>query len=147
MSRHALLALMSCVLLLTGCGSPAPRQEDVIAVLDTFYGAMDTGDAATVMQQVAEDAVFAEAGGLETRAEYEKNHLPSDIEFEKQVEGKRSPWQVTIEGDTAWAIATTEFDGTFNGNPVNLLSAQLAVLTRADGTWKIRSIAWSSRRR
>jgi hypothetical protein len=54
---------------------------------------------------------------------------------------------VKFEGDTAWGIATTEFDGTFEGSPVNFVSAQLAVLTRQEGTWRIRSIHWSSRRR
>ena len=47
----------------------------------------------------------------------------------------------------AWGIATTEYDGTFDGSPVNFVSAQLAVLTRQDGAWRIRSVHWSSRRR
>ena len=61
--------------------------------------------------------------------------------------GKRSPWQVKSQGDTAWVIATTEYDGTFDGSPVNFVSAQLAVLSRESGAWQIRSIHWSSRRR
>jgi len=49
--------------------------------------------------------------------------------------------------DAAWVIATTEYDGTFGGNPVNFVSAQLAVLTQDSERWLIRSIHWSSRRR
>jgi ketosteroid isomerase-like protein len=135
------------VLTLAGCASPAPRAEDVTGVLESFYGAMKTGDTAAAMRHIAADAVFVESGRLETRAEYEKNHLPADIEFEKQVSGKRSPWQVTFQGDTAWAIATTDFNGTFDGGPVDFISAQLAVLTRDGSDWRIRSIHWSSRRR
>jgi hypothetical protein len=41
----------------------------------------------------------------------------------------------------------TEYEGTFEASPVNFVSAQLAVLTRNDGVWRIRSIAWSSMRR
>ena len=115
--------------------------------MESFYGAMKTGDTAAAMQHIAADAVFVESGQLETRSEYEKNHLPADIQFERQVSGKRSPWQVTFEDGTAWGIATTEYDGTFEGSPVNFVSAQLAVLTRQDGAWRIRSIHWSSRRR
>jgi len=133
-------------LVLAGCAS-APREEDVVGVMESFYGAMKTGDTAAAMQHIAADAVFVESGRLETRAEYEQNHLPADIQFERQVTGKRSPWQVRFEDDTAWGIATTEYDGTFDGSPVNFVSAQLAVLTREDGAWRIRSIHWSSRRR
>ena len=117
------------------------------AVIDKFYGAMKTGDTVTAMSVLAPDALFVEGGRLETRAEYEKNHLPLDIEFEKQVTGKRGPLRITVQGDTAWVIAVTEFDGTFQGAPINLTGAQLAVLTRETGDWLIRSIHWSSHRR
>jgi ketosteroid isomerase-like protein len=119
----------------------------VTAVIDKFYGAMKTGDAVTAMSVLAPDALFVEGGRLETRDEYEKNHLPLDIDFEKQVPGKRGPLRITVQGDTAWVIAVTAFDGTFQGGPINLDSAQLAVLTRETGDWLIRSIHWSSRRR
>jgi len=128
--------------------SPAPPDErGVTAALEAFYGAMKTGDTAAAMRQIAPDAVFIESGRLETRAEYEANHLPADIQFEKQVSGRRGPMQVKFEDDAAWVIATTEYDGTFDGGPVNFVSSQLAVLTRIDGDWRIRSIHWSSRRR
>jgi ketosteroid isomerase-like protein len=139
-------AVLACSLL-AGCAAPAPSEQDVISVMEAFYAAMKTGDKAAAMQNIAPDAVFVESGRLETRAEYEANHLPADIEFEKQVSGKRSPWQIKFQGDTAWGIATTEFVGTFDGAPVDFVSAQLAVLSRQDGKWQIRSIHWSSRRR
>jgi len=150
MIRQAVLVCMGLTagLLQVACAPAAapPNEGDVTAVLERFYGAMKTADTAVAMQQIAPDAVFVESGKLETRAEYEANHLPADIGFEKQVTGKRGPWQVKFEGDAAWAIATTEYDGTFDGRPVSFVSAQLAVLTRADGTWRIRSIHWSSMR-
>jgi ketosteroid isomerase-like protein len=147
MNRRLGAAAVVTTVILASCTAPAPREEDVTGVLEAFYGAMQRADPATAMQQLAPDALFVEGGRLETREEYEKSHLPADIEFEQQVKGKRSPWQVKFQGDTAWAIATTDFEGTFDGSPVNIVSAQLAVLTRQDGTWRIRSIHWSSRRR
>ena len=96
---------------------------------------------------LAPDALFIEGGRLETRAEYESNHLPADIEFERAVNGKRSPLRITFNSDTAWVIATTEFEGTFENAPVNFVSAQLMVLTRDNGPWTIRTIHWSSYRR
>jgi ketosteroid isomerase-like protein len=140
------LALIAC-LVQAACSPAPPAEPAVTATLEAFYAAMKTGDTAAAMQQIAPDAVFVESGRLETRAEYEANHLPADIGFEKQVNGTRGPMQVKIEGDTAWVIATTEYDGTFDARPVNFVSAQLAVLTRGDGNWRIRSIHWSSRQR
>jgi ketosteroid isomerase-like protein len=141
--------LVLALLWLPACASPAgPEVErEVTSTLESFYSAMKAGDATKAMTFIAPDAVFVESGRLETRAEYEKNHLPNDIAFERQVTGKRGQWQVKMEADTAWAIATTDFDGTFDGSPVSFISAQLAVLTRQDGRWLIRSVHWSSRRR
>jgi ketosteroid isomerase-like protein len=136
-------------MLIPACVSapPPPNEADIQAVVEGFYGAMRKGDTAAAMSLIAPDAVFVESGRLETRAEYESNHLPLDIEFESKVAGKRAPLRVTFEGNTAWVIATTEYQGEFQGGPVDFVSAQLMVLTRDSGNWKIRSIHWSSRRR
>ena len=142
--RH--LALIVMTLCLAACAA-APQEADVTNALESFYAAMKTGDAAAAMRLIAPDAVFIESGRLETRAEYEANHLPNDIVFERQVTGKRGPMKVTFSGDAAWVIVTTDYDGTFEGSPVSFTSAQLAVLTRETGNWLIRSIHWSSRRR
>ena len=65
--------------------SAQSRESQVTAVLESFYGAMETGDRATAMSVIAPDAVFVEPRTLETRSQYEANHLPADIEFERQV--------------------------------------------------------------
>lgn len=136
------------ILCLSACGQPTEETKvEVRNTLEAFYAAMKNADNAGAMALIAEDAVFVESGRLETREEYEKNHLPADISFEKQVSGKRGDWKITIEDDTAWAIVLTEYDGIFDGAPVAFTSGQLAVLSRDAGAWKIRSIHWSSRRR
>ena len=146
--RFHMMTLVAVLAGSVGCTpAPAPQNEaDIRAVVVGFYGAMKTGDIAAAMSFIAPDAVFLEAGKLETRAEYEANHLPSDIQFESQVTGVRSPIRVTFEGNTAWVIATTEYKGTFEAAPVSFVSAQLMVLTRDSGQWRIRTIHWSSRR-
>jgi len=139
--------LLALLLWLPACGSTTPthNDEEVAAVLEAFYGAIKRGDSKAAMSVIAPDALFIESGRLETRDEYEKNHLPADIDFEKQVNGKRDPLRITFAGDTAWVIATTEYDGKFDGNPVAFVSAQLMVLSYDAGAWRIRSIHWSSR--
>ena len=149
--RHSFYVAIALVMLaLSACagGKDTEKDEaDVRTTLESFYGAMRSADTAAAMALIAEDAQFVEGGRLETRDEYEKNHLPADISFEKQVTGKRGPWRISFKDDTAWAIATTDYDGIFDGAPVSFTSAQLAVLTREDAGWRIRSIHWSSRRR
>ena len=146
--RYLCAAAALTLLSLSACASApdtAKDEADVTATLNTFYGAMKTGDTTTAMSMIAEDAQFIESGRLETRDEYEKNHLPNDIDFEQQVNGKRGPLRIRINGDVAWVIASTEFVGTFDGHDLAFVSSQLAVLAREDAGWRIRSIHWSSR--
>jgi len=146
-SRLSFVVMAATTLSLSSCSTASvPSESEVVSVIEAFYGAIKKGDATAAMSVIAPDAVFLESGKLETRAEYETNHLPADIEFESQVTGKRSPVQVKFDGNTAWAIAMTEYAGTFQGGPVSFVSAQLVVLTRDSGRWMIRSIHWSSRR-
>jgi ketosteroid isomerase-like protein len=140
--------LATIVVALTACApSPAPPNEaEVIAVVESFYAAIKKGDAAAAMDLIAPDAVFLESVRLETRSEYQTKHLTADIDFESQVTGLRGPFHVTFDVNTGWVIATTEYDGSFDGSPVSFVSAQLVVLTRDSDNWRIRTIHWSSRR-
>jgi ketosteroid isomerase-like protein len=136
--RIGMAALLTC---LPACAPAPPREADIVAVVDAFYGAINSGDKDAAMRLIAPDAVFIESGKIETRAEYEANHLPADIEFESQVKGTRGPLRVTIDGGTAWVISRAEYD---EGNPEKYINTQLMVLTRDSGDWRIRTISWSS---
>ncbi|HEY1305221.1 MAG TPA: nuclear transport factor 2 family protein [Vicinamibacterales bacterium] len=121
---------------------PPPKEADVVAVVNTFYAGITAAKPADVMRLIAPDAVFIESGRIETRAEYEMNHLPADIEFEQKVKAMRGPLRVTFDGrDTAWVISRAEYD---EGNPEKYIITQLMILTRDTGDWRIRSISWSS---
>jgi ketosteroid isomerase-like protein len=112
-----------------------------------FHNAVTGGNGAAAMAVVGGDAVFLEAGGVETRAEYEKNHLPADIEFEKSVPMKRGALRIVVSGDAAWATCTTELKGTFQGRAIDSIGTEMMVLSRAAGGWQIRAVSWSSRAR
>ena len=145
--------LVTCVWLCTllavtlSAQPPGGDVATVTAVVNAFHAGIRTGDSAAVAQLVAEDALMLEAGGAETRAEYVKNHLPADIEFEKSVSIKRSPIRVIVNGPSAWATSTSEFTGTFQGKPVDSIGAELMVLSREAAGWRIRAIHWSGRAR
>jgi ketosteroid isomerase-like protein len=144
--------LLGSLLLCTLAGVPLAAQPvgdvaAVTAVVNTFHDGIRKGDTAAVAQVIADDALMLEAGGIETRAEYVKNHLPADIEFEKSVSIRRSPIRVVVNGASAWATSTSEFTGTFQGKPVDSLGAELMVLSRETAGWRIRAIHWSGRAR
>ena len=117
----------------------------VTAVVQSFHGVLRNGDTALAARLIADDALFFEAGGVETRSEYLANHLPIDIQFEKTVKTTRSPIRVVVAGEAAWASSTSDMAGTFQDRAINSIGAELMVLTRSSGGWVIRAIHWSGR--
>jgi hypothetical protein len=75
------------------------------------------------------------------------HHLPADIEYARAVPSTPSALRVTVQGDVAWVVSTSEATGTFRGRAVSAVGAELMVLDRSAKGWRIRAIHWSSRRR
>lgn len=121
--------------------------SDVVAVVERFDALMAAGDSAGLLALLADDVVVLESGGLETRAEFRSHHLPADIGFARAVKGTQGPITVRVQGDVAWASSTTTVLGEVRGRAINSVSAELMVLSRESGRWKIRAIHWSSRSR
>lgn len=125
----------------------ADDSSDVVAVVVRFDALMTAGDSAGLLALLADDVVVLESGGMETRAEFRSHHLPADIRFARAVKGKQGPITVRIQGDVAWASSTTAVEGEVGGRSINSVSAELMILSREAGGWKIRAIHWSSRSR
>ena len=125
----------------------ADDSSDVAAVVERFDALMAAGASARLLALLAEDAVILESGGMETRTEFRSHHLPADIGFARAVKGKQGPITVRVQGDVAWASSTTTVEGEVRGRAINSVSAELMVLSREAGGWKIRAIHWSSRSR
>lgn len=119
----------------------------VAMVVDQFHRALETGDSASALSLLAADAIILESGGVETRQEYRSHHLAGDIEFARAVRAERGPVRVTVQGDAAWATSTSTTVGSFRDRAINSANAELMVLTRTAGSWRIRTIHWSSRSR
>jgi ketosteroid isomerase-like protein len=148
--RFCILTTAFISLMSAGQLAAQPETGDsarVVAVVEEFHRAIAKGDQAAVTRLIAEDAIMMEAGGVETRAQYLKDHLPADAEFEKSVTTKRSAVQVVVLADAAWATSTSEFAGTFQGRAVDSIGTELIVLSRAADSWRIRAIAWTGRAR
>lgn len=108
-----------------------------------FHQALQRGDHDAAMDLLAPDAEILEMGVREARAEYERQHLPADIEFARTVPTKRGATIVRQEGEVAWVSNVSVSEGTFRGRTIDSENAELMVLAKKDGRWKIRAIHWS----
>lgn len=148
--KHSAPFLASASLLLTpalSCGQEtAPDATAIKAAVDGFHKALATGEAEGVLAFLSLDAVIAEAGAVETREEYQRQHLFEDIAFARAVPSVSLAVVVRQQGDTAWVTNTFRVIGTYQARSVNRLAAETAVLTKTPGGWRIRAIHWSSHR-
>ena len=84
-----------------------------------------------------------EGGGIETLEEYRSHHLPGDMRYAAAVTRESGEVSVEIMGDVAWAYSTNTTKGEMRGRTIDSRGAELAVLVRIDGVWKITAIQWS----
>jgi ketosteroid isomerase-like protein len=137
---------------LLGTGQMAKAQDGqsetaaVKATVQQFHAALSAGNAEAAARLLAPDAVVMEGGETETRDAYISHHLPEDIKFAKAVSSKYGRIEVTVAGDVAWSSATSSTQGTYRSKDLNLIGAELMVLTRTPAGWQIRAIHWSSQR-
>ena len=117
----------------------------VVRVVEQFHRALATGDSAAVLASLAPDVVILESGGAETLADYRAHHLPADIQFARAVPSVRGAATVAIVGDAAWVSSTSTTQGTFKDRAINSVGAELVVLSKSNGQWRIRAVHWSSR--
>jgi ketosteroid isomerase-like protein len=127
--------------------SAAQDSAEVAGTVARFHQALETGDSAAVLALLAPDAVILESGGVEDVGKYRGHHLPADIEFARAVQSTRTPVQIRVQGDVAWASGTSVSQGQFRGRAVNSAGAELMVLARTADGWRITAIHWSSRTR
>lgn len=127
----------------------SPDSVEVVGAVERLRAALAAGDSATVIAMLAPDAVILESGDAETRAQYQRHHLPADIQFARAIRGTHTLVSAVVHGDAAWVSSTSLARGRFRGRMVNSAGAELVVLARRDARspWQIRAIHWSSHRR
>ncbi len=124
-----------------------PDSVGAVAIVEGFHAALRAGDSLAAMRRLAPDALVLEGGGIETRDEYRSHHLHDDIQFAQAVSSTSRVARATVLGDAAWVVSMSTTTGTFEGRPINSNGAELIVLRRQNGEWKISAIHWSSRAR
>ncbi|MBX9616591.1 MAG: nuclear transport factor 2 family protein [Caulobacteraceae bacterium] len=117
-----------------------------IAVVDAFHDALGSGERDAVLALLTEDVMVLEEGGAErSREEYAGHHLPADMAYAAATETEITRRAASVAGDIAWLLTEGRASGTFNGRPVDRLTAETMILHRQAGGWRIPLIHWSSR--
>ena len=122
-------------------------EEQVASVIDAFHSSLAAGDSVTALSMLADDVTILESGGVENKEHYRSGHLSGDMRFAQAVPRERGEIEVSVMGDVAWAHSTSITQGQMGDREINSQGAELVVLARENGIWKIKAIHWSSRRR
>lgn len=128
----------------------AQAQSDeaaVMAAIDAYHSSLASGDSTTALSMLAEDVTILESGGVENKEHYRSGHLSGDMRFAQAVPRERGDINVTLMGNVAWAWSTSITEGQMGEREINSQGAELMVLAKVDGVWKIKAIHWSSRAR
>ena len=145
-AQSLLLLLLFITVLPKPLSAQSSRADSVAVarVVDHFHELLFRGDSSAALALLAADVVILESGSIERLSDYRAHHLPADIAFAKAVPSTRGAPSVSISGDAAWASSTSTTQGTYKDRTVNSAGAELVVLTRVAGVWRIRAIHWSS---
>ncbi len=119
----------------------------VATVVNNFHRALSAGDSVKALAPLDSAVVILESGDEERLPEYRAHHLAADIEFSRAIKATSSPIRVSVRGDVAWATSTSTTVGVFRGRAINSAGAELMVLARVNGGWRIVAIHWSSHAR
>jgi ketosteroid isomerase-like protein len=145
----AVLLANVCLLITTGntFGElAAPDVEAITATAEDFHKALAAAEPDRVMSLLAPDALIVEAGTVQTRDDYQREHLAEDIAYARAVPSTQRGVVVRQECDVAWVTSTFTVTGKFQDKPVDNLAAATIVLTKTPAGWRIRTIHWSSRK-
>ena len=150
---------LTCLALALLIATPAPAQRPgpsqaesaetaaVEAVVAAYHQALAGGDRETALAILSPEVMILESGHVETAEEYRAHHLAADMAFSAAVPSRRQIIQAVVAGEVGWVISTSTVQGRFRDREIDSLGAELMVLRKQDGLWKIRAIHWSSRRR
>ena len=145
-AQSLLLLLLFITVLPKPLSAQSSRADSVAVarVVDHFHELLFRGDSSAALALLAADVVILESGSIERLSDYRAHHLPADIAFAKAVPSTRGALSVSISGDAAWASSTSTTQGMYKDRTINSAGAELVVLTRVAGVWRIRAIHWSS---
>ena len=152
LTKYSAVLLASAALRSTaGIALSEPVAADTAAITSTagdFHKALAAGEPDRVISLLAPDALIVEAGTVQTRDDYQREHLLEDIAYARAAPSipPSIPRDVVVrqEGEVAWVTRTFSVTGKFHDKPLDNITAETIVLTKTPAGWRIRTIHWSS---
>ena len=129
-----------------GAATDAPDGAAIKRTAEEFHTALATGKPDSVMALLQPDALIVEGGTVQTRDEYQSEHLSADIAYASAVPGKQLDAVVRQAGEVGWVTSTLRVAGTFKDKTINELAAETMILTKTSEGWRIQAIHWSSQK-
>lgn len=121
------------------------EEQEVVETLKDFRSAIINNNQQKASKLLTSDARILESGGIETKEEYLSHHFHSDGKFLRAMERKVLAQNIKTNDTTAWISTTSRMSGSYNDREISINSAELAVLVKRKGVWKISAVHWSSR--
>lgn len=145
--RCSILALLIAALPagLAAQATDTARNAEVIAVVEGFHSALESGDSTAALQYLHREVVIYEAGYAETLAQYRSGHLRGDIAFASATNREVTHAAIELWGDQALYISVSRTTGQYRGRDIDSRGTETIVLVRTPDGWRIRHIHWSSR--
>ena len=147
MKNLLIACLFICNISLVSAQDTESKEVALIkGVVQYYHKALEDKDKETALKLLSDDVLIQEGGYLQTAEEYKSHHLMSDMEFSAAVSGKREVIEAVAEGNIGWVVSSSSMVGEFRGREINSIGAELMILKKENGSWKIRAIHWSSRK-
>ena len=120
------------------------RPDSADGALDAFHHALEEGDGTGALDWLADDAVVLEGGVAQSKTEYARHHLASDMAFLSKISSERlSRTRLSADGATT-VVTRTRLVGTIEGREIDTISSETAVLIETTAGWRIQHIHWSN---
>jgi len=133
----------------TSLGAQVSRSDSAaaVAVVEQFHAALAAADSARAVSLLADDVLIIEAGNIQTRADYLGGHLGADMKASQASKGERSVVATRVSPASAYIVTKTLTPPTGAQGNTGSETAELMVVTKTSGGWRISAVHWSSRRR
>jgi uncharacterized protein (TIGR02246 family) len=133
----------------TSLGAQVSRSDSAaaVAVVEQFHAALAAADSARAVSLLADDVLIIEAGNIQTRADYLAGHLGADMKASQGSKGERSVVATRVSPASAYIVTKTLTPATGAQGNTGSETAELMVVTKTSGGWRISAVHWSSRRR
>lgn len=123
----------------------ATPQTEAAAVVDAYHAALHRNDTKAAAALLDDKVLIYEGGVAEqSKAEYAAHHLNADGAFSSKMNETIVRRTDGASGNFAWVATEGRTNGRYKDRDINLTTTETMVLRRANGTWKIVHVHWSS---